>query len=557
MNLELLAFLEKMTLGELKVLSVLLESLNARINTANLTADNALSQINIAISKDASLWDINKRFQLMTAPTQFGTINANNAGVRGTHFIFGQYGFLGYENNADETDSVVLDNDYAQITGQDLRDLEVVNRRTLTARLAETTQNIQGAFISKDGDTGNSGASFTFPILIASVTAEYASDQIYTHWNSKSFVNFGYITDVLNLKFNDYLLLSGGIVTDLHISNVSIDPTSVVTHEQIANLFTNPPTLPALQVADAPINPTDVVRLEDISNGAVIAPSTRYPVWVSGKIALSDVLEETKAGSYLTSKITFGSTDTYVAKILKYSGNAAFDNSDLDFNGYFTASEKHEIYGHVAQTFIPFPVDYTLYVEYDANMSTFGNPRRCSVPVSTSQLPYSAFIDVSGDLSLAIQAKSGGAVNVPWLESALSVVGNDDRNILFYLVINKWSYISLNHEYFRSVSVHPAIFLPSSVTYPGMTGPVDRDLLIITHDIDWTQTVTWTAVRDSANSDTGTLVTAVTDSRHLTLHFPNNISTESITFTLSGSAKDVNGNVVALGPLTVVAHSTA
>jgi len=557
------SFYERITLGDLKVLSVLLESLRSKIDLANLTADNALLQVGNALASSKSAWDESKKFQPMNAPTQFGAINANGFGARGTHFIFGQYSFLAYENNADESQSVVLDPDYTQITGDNLRDLEVVNRRTLDSTLSKVSNNIQGAFISKNGDTGNTGSSFTFPKLFASVQAEYTSVPDYNTWNEKSFMNYGFYTSIILPNFDLYLPLTGGTIEGQLVVN---DPNfynegnprpngSVITYQEISSLLDAVPSINSLRVLTAPVNSDDVVRLADITDGTAVAPSSRYPVWTSGRIVLNDDLAATKAGSYLTTKVTAGVTFAHVAKILKFSDHAAFDNSDSSFQSSFVESEIRQIAGcPTVINSLPFPIDYKLYFEYDANMGIYGNPRRCSIPLDSTASPFSAFIDPDGDMSLVVQDCYAWT---PWLDSFISAVNNTADNVSLRLVVSRWSFVPLEYQYLNARTITPAIFLPASVTFSGATGAVDRNLRVTMHDIDTTQTFTWTATRQSAGSDAGTTVNAISNNQNLTIHFPFNTSTEQITFTLSCSGKNLNGGIVTLGPITCVVHNTA
>ena len=579
MTPEELSIYEKFNHGDLRILAALISAIRGKVDTANDTSELALAKITNAMLLNTDAWPSTQKFQKVSAPTQFGVDDANGKGARGTHFIFGSYGFLGYQNNADTDLNTVIDPDYAFRTGQDLRDIEVVNRRTLQLTLSNVQNDIQGTFLRVDGGTGNTGAEFSFSILVASERAEYLELPNYASFKPTSFANKGYVdtafSGALATALTHYLPKSGGSISGgltvmgvdkgnpksvallEDLAAVTGDPIfdgTVVHRPEVAHLLDNP-HIASLRVEKTPSLDQDALRLTDIDDPTFF-PLKTYPIWTSNKFILSPSISDTKAGgSYDTEirDIDNQPQGAYYVRLLKLDGQSTWDASDAGFKTRFAQTQRLQIEGaeiSAVNTRLPFPVEYELMLEYTVNpdsaiLGFLPKRSRFRTPIaSNSEFKHSLFLNDVGQLSLLVQP---GPISVPWVNGKVNVLGHDLHEPRFFVVVKKWSYCAQSYKALDSAKNTVFVGMDDVTIYAD--GPLTKSFRISTGGFDPDQTLHLTAL-DSSNTALVPSPSPLTGTT-LTIPFTSNAS-EQVTLRLAvSSGVDLSGRPIDLSePLT-------
>ena len=138
------------------------------------------------------------------------------------------------------------------------------------------------------------------------------------------------------------------------------------------------------------------------------------------------------------------SNSSYQAFRTKLIGHSTPAHSgDGLFSAKFTDKLRF-IPGYTNQTFLPTPIDYTLYLEImieDVYCDDYApSGRRVRIPMNNSDsFNYMVFIDNDGDLAILMQ--STGSVRLPWKITPQSIDALDTLDPVFYLVVRSWSYL--------------------------------------------------------------------------------------------------------------------
>ena len=222
-----------------------------------------------------------------------------------------------------------------------------------------------------------------------------------------------------------------------------------------------------------PVDPTDGVNKAYVdtavassgggSGSTVTILGTNQPIFTSGKIAIgqNDTFRRTKA-PYVAGLIPLSGTSAWRIKLLKLNSKATWDGSDKSWKELFGTTAPISIPGHElsnANDRIPFPVDYSLYLEFTvpsgetASYALFINngSSRVRTPIlgstaSGHSAEFTAFVDSDGDLSLIIE--TSGLYDVPWSSGAANMdCIYTAQNPLLYFTCRQWSYYPKDGKY--------------------------------------------------------------------------------------------------------------
>lgn len=217
------------------------------------------------------------------------------------------------------------------------------------------------------------------------------------------------------------------------------------------------------------------------------------PVFTSGKIAITASNSQAvirSFGKYDVTAFTGGGTTLLKIKLLKYNAKTSWDSTDKSWTDLFGSTPQSTIPGFdtgAAIGKIPFPVDFSLFAEYEVDSTTFpfsliNNNSRVRTAVSGTVtgnanggfIESSVIIDSDGDLALIMETDY--KINIPYSNLPISLNCNSTNKALFYLIVNRWSYI------------------PKDNPYIDMTGNIAATPVLLFTDQTWMRSVSDTGV---------------------------------------------------------------
>lgn len=319
-----------------------------------------------------------------------------------------------------------------------------------------------------------------------------------THSDNLEVVNFQTLMNILYNNNNSVSQLLNGYLsktgdTAIGSYTFSLDPgqgLQAITLDQIP-----------LKVLDAETS-LDTGTLQTVTSDPLSLINKNYadmhysqgqgagtqPVFTSGKIAITASNSQSiirTSGKYDVTAFSGGGTTLLKIKLLKYNAKASWDSTDKSWVDLFGNTPQNTIPGFdtgAAIGKIPFPVDFSLFVEYEVDPIAFpfslvNNNSRVRAAVSgvvtggTSGgfIESSVIIDSDGDLALIMETDY--KMNVPYSNGLMSLNCNGTNKTLFYLVVNRWSYI------------------PKDNPYIDLTGNISADPILLFTDQTWMRSV--------------------------------------------------------------------
>lgn len=290
-----------------------------------------------------------------------------------------------------------------------------------------------------------------------------------THKDNYEVVNFETLMKILfnnNSDFVDQLseyLKKTGNQLAIGSYTFGIDPnvgSQAITFDQIPVKFINGSTFEATsgKVVSVPDNPQSVINKEYADTYyKQTSNSIAQPVFTSGKIAIVSTLSQSVIRSYgkydVSSASIPGGGTLLKIKLLKYNAKTAWDSTDKSWTELFGSNTITSIPGNslpTATNKIPFPVDFSVYVEYEVNSTTFpfclvnsSSRVRAELPNvysgSNGYTESSLIIDSDGDLCLVLETNY--AMQVPYTTTPISLNCNGSNKPLIYVVVRRWSYL--------------------------------------------------------------------------------------------------------------------
>jgi hypothetical protein len=244
--------------------------------------------------------------------------------------------------------------------------------------------------------------------------------------------------------------------------------------------------------------------------------AANQPVFVSGKIAIHSTLNQSTIrsfGKYDVVTGTGGDTNYIKIKLLKYNAKTSWDSTDKSWVELFGSEPQNSIPGFDTGTAIgriPYPVDFTLYVEYEPPATTFpylliNNSSRVRAALSNSigstynggYVEQFVIIDSDGDLCLILETDY--QIDIPLSTSLMSLNCNSSYKPLLYLVVNRWSYIPKNNPYIDqvgTVSLNPVLLFTDQTW---MRGATDTGVITVRYRLLYaniTGSITWSSDKD-------------------------------------------------------------
>jgi hypothetical protein len=245
--------------------------------------------------------------------------------------------------------------------------------------------------------------------------------------------------------------------------------------------------------------------------------AANQPVFVSGKIAIHSTLNQSTIHSFGKYDVVAGSggdTNYIKIKLLKYNAKTSWDSTDKSWVELFGSNPQNSIPGFdtgAAIGRIPYPVDFTLYVEYEPPAATFpylliNNSSRVRAVLSNSigstyvggYVEQFVIIDSDGDLCLVLETDY--QIDIPLSTSLMSLNCNSSYKPLLYLVVNRWSYIPKDNPYIDqvgTVSLNPVLLFTDQTW---MRGATDTGVITVRYRLLYaniTGSITWSSDKDT------------------------------------------------------------
>ena len=291
-----------------------------------------------------------------------------------------------------------------------------------------------------------------------------------THKDRYELVNLQTLFNIIDLTSSDFMKKTGDIATGAYTFKKS-GPNQIINFEDIPVEFHD-----RAKAYLAPLTDYDIVnkghledyvdqKLSGFSGGTGISGQ---PLFVSAKIAIGasgNIATIRQKGAYDASILSIGNDHSaWKIKLLKFNAKTAWDGSDRSWQELIGGTVAATVPGHSlgnANSRIPYPVDYDIYLEADVSSkvpcySQFVNngASRIRICITDHSGRISSngifaenvlYIDSDGDLALMIE--TGGSVNVPYSIYGQALNCTDIANPVLYVVVRSWSYYPTIQKY--------------------------------------------------------------------------------------------------------------
>jgi hypothetical protein len=244
--------------------------------------------------------------------------------------------------------------------------------------------------------------------------------------------------------------------------------------------------------------------------------AANQPVFVSGKIAIHSTLNQSTIHAFGKYDVVAGtgSDANYIKiKLLKYNTKTSWDSTDKSWVELFGSNPQNSIPGFdtgAAIGKIPYPVDFTLYVEYEPPASAFSyllinNSSRVRAVLSNSigstvdrgYAEQFVIIDSDGDLCLVL--KTDYQIDIPLTTTPISLNCNSSYKPLLYLVVNRWSYLPKDNPYIDQVGTVELVPVLLFSDQSWMREATDTGAVTVRYRLLYaniTGTITWSSDKD-------------------------------------------------------------
>lgn len=431
-----------------------LRAVNSRAEEANNKYDDLVNKFdNYVVLSDSVDGRIS---QLVNISTNFGAEDPNDPAVK--EFVYNEGSILRYKR-------------ILPVTHRD--EYEVVNFKTLINLLTSTIGIISGNYVSKTGDSVIGDYTFNAAIGGSAIT----------------FDSVGVIFT------NNTINISQGILQTI-ISN----PLSLINKQYLENNYTLSSNL-AIQ----PLFVSKKIAIHEDNDLLTVRSKGEYDITVADSIfdeRLLDVKFSNFAvvspGVFDIEGTTLESTQKIIyVKLLKFNAKATWDSADSSWTELYGAAPVSSIPGSGLDSAIgtiPSPVDYSIFLEYTADSSTYPYTFSSLNSRIRTKLPndlFSAFIDSSGDLALI--GKTNFQVSTPFSNHDISLNCNSSANPVLYLVVRSWSYIPRIEPHVNDSTDSAEVLLFGDKTWMrtyGTTGDVTVRYRLLNKNIS--EAIVWT-----------------------------------------------------------------